>query len=106
MRVLLDECLPVDFRFSVKEHEVHSAEWAGLKGCKNGELLSAAEAADYDVLLTVDHGLSHQNNFSGRRIAVLAIRSQTNQIEDLLPLVDSILDALKTLRPGEIARVG
>jgi len=45
MKILLDECLPVDFRHSIAGHEVHSAEWAGLKGRKNGELLSAAETA-------------------------------------------------------------
>lgn len=106
MKILLDECLPVDFRHSMTGHEAHSAEWAGLKGRKNGELLNAAEAAGYDVLLTVDHGLPYQNNFSGRRISVLAVCSRTNQIEDLLPLVDLILGALRDLVAGEIRRVG
>lgn len=73
MRILLDECLPVDFRHSMIGHEAHSAEWAGLKGHQNGELLSAAEVAGYEVLLTVDQGVAYQNNFSGRTIAVLAI---------------------------------
>ena len=45
---------PVDFRHSFPGHEAHSAEWAGLKGKKNGELLQAAEGAGYQVLLTVD----------------------------------------------------
>jgi hypothetical protein len=45
MKILLDECLPLDFRHSFPEHEAHSAEWAGLKGKKNGELLREAELA-------------------------------------------------------------
>ncbi len=106
MKILLDECLPVDFRFELPGHDVHSAEWAGLKSRKNGELLNAAEAAGYDVLLTVDQALPYQNNFTGRRMSVLAVRSKTNQIEDLLPLVDLILAALKVLSSGEIVRVG
>jgi alkanesulfonate monooxygenase SsuD/methylene tetrahydromethanopterin reductase-like flavin-dependent oxidoreductase (luciferase family) len=89
-----------------RRHEVHSAEWAGLKSRKNGELLRAAEAAGYDVLLTSDQGLPYQNNFTDRRISVLAIRAKTNQIEDLIPLVERILNVLKGLRPGEIRRVG
>ena len=43
MRILLDECLPVDFRHSFPGREAHSVEWAGLKGKKNGELLQAAD---------------------------------------------------------------
>ncbi len=31
MKILLDECLPVDFRHLLPGHEVHSAEWAGFK---------------------------------------------------------------------------
>jgi len=54
LKILLDECLPVDFRHSFPGHEAHSAEWAGLKGKKNGKLLQAAEGAGYQVLLTVD----------------------------------------------------
>ncbi len=45
MKILLDECLPVDFRHSFPKHDAHSAEWAGLKGKKNGELLLAAEVS-------------------------------------------------------------
>jgi predicted nuclease of predicted toxin-antitoxin system len=39
MKILLDECLPLDFRHSFPGHEVHTAEWAGFKGKKNGDLL-------------------------------------------------------------------
>lgn len=44
MKILLDECLPLDFRHSFPIHEIHTAQWAGLKGAKNGELLRLAEA--------------------------------------------------------------
>jgi hypothetical protein len=60
MRILLDECLPLDFRHSLLNHDVHTVQWAGFTSKKNGELLLAAEAADYDVLLTVDQALPYQ----------------------------------------------
>jgi len=60
MKVLLDERLPLDFRHSFPDIQVHTAQWAGLKGKKNGELLEAAQSAGYDVLLTVDRGIPHQ----------------------------------------------
>jgi predicted nuclease of predicted toxin-antitoxin system len=39
MKVLLDECLPLDFRHSFPTHDTHTTQWAGLKSKKNGELL-------------------------------------------------------------------
>jgi hypothetical protein len=100
MKILLDECLPVDFRYSFPGHEAHSAQWAGFKGKKNGELLAAAEAARYDVLLTVDQGIPTQH--SGElALAIILIRCRTNQLEDLLPLVGPVLQALESIRPGQ-----
>ena len=100
MKILLDECLPVDFRHSLSNHEAHTTEWAGFKSKKNGDLLRAAETAGYDVLLTVDQGLTHQQS-AGRKLSIILIRSRTNQLEDLLPLVDSILKALEMILPGQ-----
>lgn len=101
MRVLLDECLPLDFRHCFPSHDAHTVQWAGLKGMKNGELLRAAEAAGYDVLLTADQGIPHQQRSAGRRLSVILIRSRTNQIDDLLPLVDAILQSLEIIQPGQ-----
>ncbi len=73
MKILLDECLPLDFRHHLPEHEVHTAEWAGFKSLKNGRLLQEAESAGYSVFLTTDQGIPHQQNLLGRGIAVLVI---------------------------------
>ena len=105
MKILLDECLPIDFRHSFPSHEAHTAEWAGLKGRKNGDLLRSAEAAGYDVLLTVDQGIPHQRPPGNRRISIILIRARTNQLEDLLPLVDAILSALETPEPGRMREI-
>ena len=105
MKILLDECLPVDFRHSFLNHEAHSAEWAGLKGKKNGELLLAAEVSGYQVLLTVDHGIPRQQTMVGRNVAIVLIRSRTNQLEDLLPLASAILSVLESIQPGQIVVV-
>ena len=105
MKILLDECLPVDFRHSFREHEAHTAEWAGLKGKKNGVLLREAEQAGYDVLLTADQGIIHQQNLAACKLAIIAIKSQTNQLEDLLPLVGAILEAVERISPGQAVTV-
>jgi hypothetical protein len=100
VKILLDECLPLDFRHCFPSHEVHTAQWAGLKGKKNGDLLDAAEVAAYDVLLTVDQGIPHQQS-AQRKLSIILLHSRTNQIEDLLPLVDGILTELVTIQPGQ-----
>ena len=105
MKILLDECLPLDFRHSFSGHDVHTAQWAGLKGKTNGELLRDAELAGYEVLLTVDQGITHQQNLAGRKISIILLRSRTNQLEDLLPFVDAILNALESMIPGRIVPI-
>ncbi|MEX2263585.1 MAG: hypothetical protein WD696_16630 [Bryobacteraceae bacterium] len=60
MKILLDECLPLDLRHSFPSHNAHTTQWAGFKGKENGDLLRAAEVAGYEVLLTVDQGIPHQ----------------------------------------------
>jgi predicted nuclease of predicted toxin-antitoxin system len=106
MKILLDECLPLDFRHCFPDHDAHSAEWAGLKGKKNGELLRDAELGGYEILLTADKGISQQQNLAGRKLSIIAIRSRTNQLGDLLPLVDAILDSLETMTTGQIVTIG
>jgi predicted nuclease of predicted toxin-antitoxin system len=32
MKILLDECLPLDLRHSFPSHDAHNVQWAGLKG--------------------------------------------------------------------------
>ena len=103
MKILLDECLPVEFRHHLAGHVVHSAEWAGFKGLKNGDLLREAERAGYDAFLTTDQGIPHQQNLPPRGISIIVIQSSTNQIEDLMPLVGAILSKLTEIRPGQIA---
>jgi predicted nuclease of predicted toxin-antitoxin system len=101
MKILLDECLPVEFRLSLRGHEVHTVQWAGLKGKKNGELLQAAEASGYDVLVTVDQGIPRQWPLGGRRLSIILIRSRTNQMEDPGPLAPAILKALESIQYGQ-----
>lgn len=102
MKVLLDECLPLDFRHELQGHEAHTVQWAGFKGMRNGELLRAAESAGYEVLLTIDQGIPYQTSAANRRLAVVVLRSATNRLEDLKLLIDSLLDALANIVPGQI----
>lgn len=105
MKILLDECLPLDFRHSFAQHEVHTVQWAGFRGKKNGELLRAAEDAGYEVFLTVDQGIPHQKGPGARRLAILVLQAPSNQLQDLTPLVEKISNSLGLIQPGELMRI-
>lgn len=57
MRILVDECIDERFRNSLTDHDCQTARYAGLTGLKNGDLLQAAQAAKFDLFLTVDQGI-------------------------------------------------
>jgi hypothetical protein len=52
---------------------VETAFERGWSELKNGELLSAAEAAGFDVLLTTDTNLKYQQNLNARQIALVVL---------------------------------
>ena len=59
MRILIDECIDERFRTLLNGHDCQTVRYAGLAGRKNGELLNAAEAAKFNVFLTVDQGIEY-----------------------------------------------
>jgi hypothetical protein len=60
----------------------------------------------FEVLNTIDKNIRHQQNISGRDIAILIIRAASNDIDDIRPHVPQALAALKTIKPGQILEVG
>lgn len=105
MRILLDENLPVDLAAELAGHEVASVIRLGWQGIKNSELLRRAQGR-FEVLITMDSNLEFQQNVAGFEVAVLVLVPPSNRMPNLLPLVPAILTGLKTVRPGELRRVG
>jgi predicted nuclease of predicted toxin-antitoxin system len=106
MRVLLDECLDESLRLCFSGHECQTCRYAGLKGLTNGRLLSAAEQAGFEVLITVDQNLPRQQKIEGRRISVIVLRSLTTDFDDLLPLIPEVLKTLQSVKAGSVIRIG
>lgn len=77
----------------------------GWSGKKNGELLTAMNADGFEVLLTVDQNLRHQQNHARAGVAVVVLVGSTNRIADLLPLIPSTLTALTTIKPGDVVEI-
>lgn len=106
MRILIDECIPRKFKDSLSGHESRTAPEAGLAGQTNGELLSFAEEHGFDVFLTMDKGVEYDQNLAGRKIAILILRAKSNRLADLLPLAPACLAGLRSVKPGEVLRIG
>jgi hypothetical protein len=105
MRVLLDECMPRDFKKHLRGHECFTAPEAGLAGKKNGELLRAA-AGRFDALVTVDKKLRYQQNLARVPFGVIVLMTRGNRLEDLMPLVGATLTALQSVNPGQVIEIG
>jgi hypothetical protein len=73
--VLFDQGAPVPLRESLTRHEVSTAyerDWSTLK---NGALLDVAEREGFEILITTDKNLKHQQNLGARRIAIIVLTS-------------------------------
>jgi len=103
---LRDECVPQKLCKSLLEHECNPARRAGFGGKGNGELLTLAEGAGFDVLITVDRNIPYQQKLTGRHIALIVIAVRSNRLRDVLPHVPACLKVLSSIKPGEVIRVG
>lgn len=106
MKILIDECLPVDLKQHLASlgHSCETVREVGLGRKKSGELLALAENK-WDVLLTIDKNIKHQQNLAGRNISVLVMRARSNRIQDLFPQLQACAQALKVIQPGQILEV-
>ena len=93
MKVLLDENLDHRLRRNLGSHEVFTASYKGWNGLQNGKLLRAAEDGDLDVLVTGDQTLSHEQNLSGRRLALVVLSSvEWRILKNHLPRIIAAID--------------
>ena len=107
MNLLLDECVPrrLKHNFIREGHTCLTVQEADLAGKTNGELLNLAQGR-FQVLITLDKGLPHQQNLSKTGIAVLLIRASSNRVADILPHIPNCLVALESMKPGSVQYVG
>ncbi len=104
MKLLLDESLPQDLRLHLSDHEAVTVPFRGWASKRNGELLRLA-SPEFDVFITADQNLEHQQNIGQFDIAVVILMAPSNRLADLMPLVPKVLGLLASVRPGHVYRV-
>jgi hypothetical protein len=106
MKLLLDECVPRKFKNHLPDHECYAVPEVGLAGQKNGELLSLAQQAGFEVFLAVDRGIEYEQNLAQLGIAVILVRARSSRLVDLLPHAPEILRVLRSIERGQLVHVG
>ncbi|MGA2588494.1 MAG: hypothetical protein ABSH32_01140 [Bryobacteraceae bacterium] len=103
MRILFDQATPVPIRQYLEGHTVRTAAQQGWDRLGNGGLLTAAEEAGFDLLLTTDKNMRYQRNLTGRKIAIVAIGQQ--QWPQLRLHIARVVEAVNAATPGSYVEV-
>ena len=103
MRTLFDQGTPVPLRNHLPQHSVDTAYERGWSELTNGELLDAAEREGYELLVTTDSSLGHQQNLSGRRLAVVVLLSAS--WPRMQQRIEEIRSTIGAITPGEYVEV-
>lgn len=105
MKLLLDENLPKRLKGDLSDHSVFTVWEMGWSGKKNGELLTLMIENGFNVLLTFDKNLQHQQNFSKYKLPVLLLVATDNTYATLKNLGTVIHEKLSAPLPAGITRV-
>jgi len=104
MLVLFDNGTPRTLaRYFIDHHAVTEARARGWDELENGGLMSRAEAAGFDVIVTTDRNLPYQQNLAGRKIAIVALGKGRWSL--IKPHVAKILAAVNAATPGSFTEV-
>jgi hypothetical protein len=105
MRLLLDDHLPIGLAAELPGHTVDTVSGRGWIGIKNGDLLRRM-SGQYNVLVTMDRAIEFQQRISTLPFGIVLVRARSDRMEDLRPLVPSILSTIAAVNLGRIRRVG
>lgn len=92
MKFIIDECVPHIVKKGLPERKIATVQENGWAGVKNGRLLKLV-AADFDVFITSDKNLRHQQNLDLYDLAIVVLPSnQVPIVEALHSRIDNVLD--------------
>lgn len=104
MKLLLDESVNVRLRHSFTDHDARTVDYMRWKGIGNGELLALARQ-EFDVFITRDREIPNQQKITAEEIPIIILYARSNSMKDLEQLVPQILEALLSIKRGEVVRI-
>ena len=102
MKLIVDEDLPRGLVAQLQKsgHQAVHVEDLGWKGVRNSELLSRV-SGNYDVLMTGDTNMRHQQNLARYDVAIVVLQPKVKVLDALLDLLPAALAALARAPRGE-----
>ncbi len=103
MRILFDQATPVPIKTYLELHSISTAAQQGWDRLRNGDLLTVAERAGFDLLLTTDKNMRYQQNLTGRTIAIVVLGNQ--QWPELRAYIQLVVEAVNAATPGSYVEI-
>ena len=103
-RVLFDEDMPRQLRRDLPEFEIHTVQEEGWSSIQNGELLRRASET-FEVLVTADKNLQHQQNIARFKIGVVVVVAVDTRLPHLRTLLPQLRSGIATVAPGSVITV-
>jgi len=95
MKILLDECVNRKLKVYLNGLDVYTVGEMKWCGVKNGQLMSLCAANSFDIVLTIDKNLMHQQNLGKYPLTIVVFNSSTSKLEELVLFVPSFLQQMK-----------
>jgi hypothetical protein len=102
--ILFDHGTPKGADAALPGHTIHTAQAKGWDTLSNGALLNVAEEAGFELLLTTDRRIRHQQNLKERRIALVILTGSTKWSQ-VRQQVDRIAAAVTAAATGSYTEV-
>ena len=98
MKILLDECVTKRLKKYLEEFVVFTIRELELSGIKNGKLMAYCVENKFDILLTIDKNLMHQQNLDKYPVTIVVLNCFTSKIEELITFLPSFKSQVETLQ--------
>jgi hypothetical protein len=104
-RVLFDEDVPRQLRRDLAEFEIRTVQEEGWSSFKNGALLRISSST-FDVLVTADKRLRHQQDIAQFDIGVVVLGTYDVRLPRLRQILPVLQSAIRDVEPGTVIVVG
>jgi len=98
LRILLDEGVPDIIQKRLAHLPIFTVTEMGWLGFKNGVLLDSM-MGDFQIIITTDKNLRHQQNLQKRQISAIILRA--NDIPSVIEMLPHIEEAINAIVPGQ-----
>lgn len=96
--------MPRPFKHELSDHLVRHTSEIGWQDLDDKPLLEQADA-EFDVFITADQNMRHQQNLSPYRLAVIVLIARTNRLQDLHTRAPATRAALEHIQPGDLLEI-